>query len=212
MLALDNMKKKYLLLLIISISFFSINAQNFGGGLIVGLSSSQVNGDDLGGFNKAGGVIGVFANKLIYSSINFQMEMNFIMKGSDNKNMTKIEHKDYNRPDISLSYIEIPLLLQYQQNNLLDFEGGVLFGYLINGYYNDLDGKLNSNISPFIKYDIGILLGLTYKYTDKIHFNTRISSSIIPIGQEDYDNISSYSISRKGKYNSVLSLSIHYNI
>ena len=212
MLALGNMKKKYLILLITSISFFSINAQNFGGGLIVGLSSSQVNGDDLGGFNKAGVLIGFFANKLVYNSIDFQMEMNFIMKGSDNKNMTKIDHKDYNRPDISLSYIEIPLLLQYQKNKLLDFEGGVLFGYLINGYYNDLNGKLNSDINPFIKYDIGLLVGLTYKYSEKIYFNTRLSNSIIPIGQEDYEDVSSYSVSRKGKYNSVLSLSIKYNI
>ena len=138
---LDKMNKKYLFLLIASISFLPINAQNFGGGLVLGLSSSQVNGDDLGGFNKAGILMGIFTNKLIYSSINFQIEMNFIMKGSDNKNMTKIEHKDYNRPDISLSYIEIPLLLQYQQNNLLDIEGGILFGYLINGYYNDLNGN-----------------------------------------------------------------------
>ena len=134
------------------------------------------------------------------------------MKGSDNKNMTKIEHKDYNRPDISLSYIEIPLLLQYQQNNLLDIEGGILFGYLINGYYNDLNGKLNSDINPFIKYDIGLLVGLTYKYSEKIYFNTRISNSIIPIGQEDYEGTSSYVASKKGKYNSVLSLSIKYNI
>ena len=212
MLALDKMNKKYLFLLIASISFLPINAQNFGGGLVLGLSSSQVNGDDLGGFNKAGILMGIFTNKLIYSSINFQIEMNFIMKGSDNKNMTKIEHKDYNRPDISLSYIEIPLLLQYQQNNLLDIEGGILFGYLINGYYNDLNGKLNSDINPFIKYDIGLLVGLTYKYSEKIYFNTRISNSIIPIGQEDYEETSSYVASKKGKYNSVLSLSIKYNI
>ena len=212
MLALDKMNKKYLFLLIASISFLPINAQNFGGGLVLGLSSSQVNGDDLGGFNKAGILMGIFTNKLIYSSINFQIEMNFIMKGSDNKNMTKIEHKDYNRPDITLSYIEIPLLLQYQQNNLLDIESGILFGYLINGYYNDLNGKLNSDINPFIKYDIGLLVGLTYKYSEKIYFNTRISNSIIPIGQEDYEEISSYVASKKGKYNSVLSLSIKYNI
>ena len=68
------------------------------------------------------------------------------------------------------------------------------------------------HINPFIKYDIGLLVGLTYKYSEKIYFNTRLSNSIIPIGQEDYEDISSYSVSRKGKYNSVLSLSIKYNI
>ena len=38
------------------------NAQNFGGGLIVGVSTSQVAGDRLGGFNKIGLLAGAYTN------------------------------------------------------------------------------------------------------------------------------------------------------
>ena len=48
----------------------------------------------------------------------------------------------YGKPDISLPYIEVPLLLQYQQSTALKIEGGIQFANLINGYYNDSYGEI----------------------------------------------------------------------
>ena len=207
------MKKKFAILLCCGFLSISIHAQNFGGGLILGLSTSQVGGDDLGGFNKAGLLVGVFANKAISPLLSFQMEMTYIQKGSNNPYMNDSEHKDYGQEDVSSSYIEIPLLLQYHQNNKLKIEGGVQLAYLINGYYNDLNGEIPIySVNPFIKYDIGLLLGIDYKYSENISLNSRLSNSILPIGAEDYDGVNSYNSSRKGKYNAVLSFSIHYNL
>jgi hypothetical protein len=206
------MLKKFAILLFCGFLTLSIQAQNFGGGVILGLSASQVGGDNLGGFNKAGLLVGVFANKSISELLSFQMEMTYIQKGSKNPNMNKPEHLNYLREDISSSYIEVPLLLQYNQSEILKIEGGVQLAYLIDGYYNDYLGKIAfQNSSPFIKYDIGLLLGLDYAYSKNISLNTRISNSILPIGAEDYVHPSSFNSSRKGKYNSVLSFAIHYN-
>ena len=207
------MLRKSAILLCCGFFTISIQAQNFGGGVILGLSTSQVGGDDLGGFNKAGLLVGAFVNKSISELLSGQMEMTFIHKGSDNPNMKDSEHKDYSQEDISSSYIEIPLLLQYQQNSKLIIEGGVQLAYLINGYYNDLKGKIPIySVDPFIEYDFGFLLGIDYKYSENISLNTRLSSSILPIGAEDYDGVNSYNSSRKGKYNSVLSFAIHYHL
>ena len=206
------MLKKFTIVLFCGFLTLSIQAQNFGGGVILGLSASQVGGDNLGGFNKAGLLTGVFANKSISELLSFQMEMTYIQKGSKNPNMNKPEHLNYLREDISSSYIEVPLLLQYNQSEILKIEGGVKLAYLIDGYYNDYLGKIAyQNSSPFIKYDIGLLLGLDYAYSKNISLNTRISNSILPIGAEDYVHPSSFNSSRKGKYNSVLSFAIHYN-
>ena len=206
------MLKKFTIVLFCGFLTLSIQAQNFGGGVILGLSASQVGGDNLGGFNKAGLLVGVFANKSISELLSFQMEMTYIQKGSKNPNMNKPEHLNYLREDISSSYIEVPLLLQYNQSEILKIEGGVKLAYLIDGYYNDYLGKIAyQNSSPFIKYDIGLLLGLDYAYSKNISLNTRISNSILPIGAEDYVHPSSFNSSRKGKYNSVLSFAIHYN-
>lgn len=190
----------------------SIQAQNFGGGIVLGISSSQVSGDNLSGFNKAGLLIGVFTNKSISDVLGFQMEMTYIQKGSNNPNIHDYENRNYLKEDISTSYIEIPLLLQYDQIKKIKIEGGALIGYLIDGYYNDSNGRiLNYNdINPFINYDIGLLLGINYKYSKNISLNIRLANSILPIGTEDYET--TYNSYTKGKYNSVLSFSLYYHL
>ncbi|MBT6651100.1 MAG: outer membrane beta-barrel protein [Flavobacteriales bacterium] len=206
------MKKKFALFIFCGFLISNLQAQNFGGGIILGLSTSQVGGDDLGGFNKAGLLVGVYANKSISPLLSFQMEMTFIQKGSNNPKMNDYEHKNPPIPDISLSYIEVPLILQYQQSEILKIEGGIQFANLINGYYNDSYGEITySGTTPFIKNDIGLLLGMDYKFSGTLSLNTRISNSILPIGEEDYNHPTTYNSTRKGKYNSVLSFAIHYN-
>ena len=207
------MIKKFGILLCYGFLSISIHAQNFGGGVILGLSTSQVGGDNLAGFNKAGLLAGAFANTPISELLSFQMEITFIQKGSNNPKMNDAEHSNYLKEDISCSYIEVPLLLQYHQSNKLKIEGGVQLAYLINGYYNDINGKIPTySVNPFIKNDFGLLLGIDYKYSENISLNTRLSNSILPIGTEDWDFVNSYNSSRKGKYNSVLSFAIHYNL
>jgi len=180
---------------------FNIQAQNFGGGVVLGVSTSQVGGDNLAGFYKAGLLIGIFTNKNISNILKFQMEINYIQKGSNNPKMNDSENPN-DTEDISLSYVEVPLILQYNQNEKLKIEGGVQIAYLIDGYYNDIHGKIPKyNISPFIKYDVGLLVGMNYEYSRNISLNTRISNSILPIGKEDYENQNPYNSSRKGKYN-----------
>ena len=207
------MTKKFTILLFCGFLSLSIKAQNFGGGLILGFSTSQVGGDNLAGFNKAGLLIGAYGNKSISELLSFQMVMTFIQKGSNNPKMNDSEHSNYLKEDISSSYIEVPLLLQYHQSNKLKIEGGVQLAYLINGYYNDINGEIPTySVNPFRKNDFGLLLGIDYKYSKNISLNTRLSNSILPIGTEDYDLVNSYNSSRKGKYNSVLSFAIHYNL
>lgn len=181
--------------------------------MILGLSTSQVGGDNLAGFNKAGLLAGAFANTPISELLSFQMEITYLQKGSNNPNINNSEHPNYLKEDISSSYIEVPLLLQYHQSNKMKIEGGVQLAYLINGYYNDLNGEIPIySVDPFIEYDFGLLLGIDYKYSENISLNTRLSSSILPIGAEDYDGLNYYNSSRKGKYNSVLSFAIHYHL
>ncbi|MBT6808726.1 MAG: outer membrane beta-barrel protein [Flavobacteriales bacterium] len=205
------MKKKFALFIFCGFLISNLQAQNFGGGIILGLSTSQVGGDDLGGFNKAGLLAGVFANKSISPLFSFQMEMTYIQKGSNNPDMNNYKSKNVGKPDISSSYIEIPMLLQYHQSEVLKIEGGLLSAYLINGYYNDRIGEIPNETNPFINYDLGLFLGLDYKYSDNISLNTRICNSVLPIGSEDYSHPTTYNSNRKGKYNSVLSFALHYN-
>ena len=56
------------------------------------------------------------------------------------------------------------------------------------------------------------MLGFNYRLSKNINLNTRLSNSILPIGTEDYDNPELFNSSIKGKYNSVLSFALYYNL
>ena len=192
----------YILLCVIAIN---AQAQNFGGGIILGLSTSQVSGDHLGGFNKAGILIGGFVNLQLSNTIKGQMEMTFIQKGSNNPKMNK-----NGITDISLSYVEIPLLLKYQQSSTITIEGGVETAFLISSSDNDIYGKLSSNKTrEFNTTDIGVFIGVDYSINPRLVLNSRISNSILPI--RTHASGATFQLN-KGQYNSVLSFALHYHL
>ena len=194
-------------ILLISLVLISVNlfSQNFKGGIIVGISTSQVSGDNLGGYHKAGLCIGVFTLLPINDIAHLKMEMNFIQKGSNNPKMLKNEI-----PDISTSYLEIPISVNYYQNEITALEIGAQVAFLLISTDNDIYGPQQSElINPFNKLDIGVFIGMNYHITDKIILNSRMSNSIIPIRSHP-SNVTYYL--NRGQYNSLLSFTIHYNI
>ena len=199
------MTKKFAILLFFFFLSLSIKAQNFGGGLILGLSASQVSGDNLGGFNKAGLLAGGFIDLQLSKTLKGQMEMTFIQKGSNNPNMN-----ENNYSDINLSYVEIPLLVKYQQSRSIAIEGGVEAAFLISASVNDIYGQVPTNSTrEFNTTDISIFIGMDYYINPKLILNSRISNSIIPI--RAHASGATFKLN-KGQYNSVLSFSLHYII
>ena len=197
------MKKRFAILLFCGFLTLSIQAQNFGGGIILGLSTSQVGGDDLAGFKKAGLLVGFFANKKILESLSFQMEMTFIQKGSNNPNMN-----ENNYSDINLSYVEIPFLLKYLQSSTIAIEGGIETAFLISASDNDIYGQISgSSTREFNTTDISIFIGMDYSINPRLILNSRISNSIIPI--RAHASGATFQLN-KGQYNSVLSFALHY--
>jgi len=194
---------KFAILLCCGFLSISIHAQNFGGGLILGLSTSQVSGDHLGGFNKAGLLVGGFIDLQLNKTLKGQMEMTFIQKGSNNPNMNENSYSD-----ISLSYVEIPLLLKYQQSSTIAIEGGIETAFLISASDNDIYGQISANSTKeFNTTDISIFIGMDYSINPRLILNSRISNSIMPI--RAHASGATFQLN-KGQYNSVLSFALHY--
>ena len=196
------MKNKLLLCLFTFFTFFSFS-QNFKGGVIAGVSTSQVSGDALGGFHKAGLYLGVFTELPLSPISNIKMEMNYIQKGSNNPKIF-----ENNMPDISTSYIEVPISVNYFQTEITFFEIGIQTAFLLNFSDNDEYGPIpNDQSIAFNKVDLGAFIGMSHDLTDKIKLNSRISNSIIPI--RAHASGATYKLN-KGQYNSVLSFALHY--
>ena len=197
------MKKKIVCLLFFGVLAVSSKAQSFGGGVSIGLSTSQISGDHLGGFNKIGLISGIYTNLKIKKNLSAQFEINYIEKGSKNPNI-----QEDNLAEISLSYVEIPISISLQQNKNIKIEAGILPAFIIKSEMNDLYSEIP--ISPkFSSYDFGVFLGLNYPITEKIILNSRISNSIIPIRSHVSETTSGLN---KGQYNTVLSFTLHYSL
>jgi len=200
------MKKKTPLIIIICFISFNSYAQEFKAGVNIGLSTSQVSGDNLSGFHKAGIIIGGFVNRDINRNLAFQLEMIFIQKGSSNTNLDNPNFTD--RESIYLDYIEVPLLMIYKQSESIELEVGMHSSALINGYYHDIYGELE-NQTGFNNFDIGALIGMSYKINSKLSLNTRLTNSIIPIAEHASGQTDRFN---KGKYNTGLNFTLKYQL
>jgi len=196
------MLKKFAILLFCGFLTLSIQAQNFGGGLIAGASTSQVAGDNLAGFNKIGWVAGAYTNLKIKENLQVQLEIIYIEKGSRNPNL----HKNIIQ-EITLSYVEVPISINLQQKENLGIELGILPAFIMSSKMNDYFSEIEINPS-FEKYDFGIFAGINYHLSKKIILNSRISNSIIPIRPHVSGATNGWN---KGQYNTVLSFALHYN-
>ena len=180
----------------------NICAQNFNAGIISGISTTQVSGDNLAGFHKAGLILGGFVNRNINNQMELQIEMTFTQKGSVNQKKDKLPQI----ADINLNYLEFPILFKFVQSNNISIELGLQTAALIEGYYSDLYGKLENQIE-FNKIEIGGLIGFSYLLTRKISLNTRLSNSLLPIAP--HASGQTYNLN-KGKYNTGLNFSLQY--
>ncbi|MFL2567777.1 MAG: outer membrane beta-barrel protein [Flavobacteriales bacterium] len=197
------MKKIFFLIIFISSINCSSFSQEFNAGISAGISTSQISGDNLAGFNKAGIILGGFVNRKINNLLMVQMEMIYIQKGSSNPNQNV-----NNLADIHLDYIEIPFLAIIKNSEKISIEGGIHCSTLINGYYQDLYGKLENQTS-FDSFELGAIIGISYNLSSKISLNTRLSNSIIPIAE--HASGQTYKFNR-GKYNTGLNFILKYQI
>ena len=174
------------------------NAQNFQGGLIIGISTSQVSGDALGGFNKIGLQLGGFVNHLLGKNSKGQLGLYYIDKGSDDtKSLFQID----------LSYVESSYSILYNYQGF-SWEGGVLIGVLIDGKTYDIYGYENASESQFNKFDISAKLAVGKEILPKLQMFWEITNTIplFPIQEHP----AYVSILNKGKMNAVLCFSFRY--
>ena len=88
---------------------------NIKSGLRLGLVGSQISGDDLAGYHKLGAYAGLYANIPLSPSHkwHFQMELNFIMKGSSSQLVVREDGTLPNYYVLTMLYTETPFLFQY---------------------------------------------------------------------------------------------------
>jgi len=200
-------------LLLISLIFFSVlsswGQSDFNFGFQLGLNGSQVTGDQLAGFHKAGLFGGLFVNHKAGRLGNIQLEMNFTQKGS--RKNAKPDEGIYDSYLMRLNYVAVPLLYRFKIKKTLDIDVGLEAAYLISSRERDINGWVEPDLSvPYFKdFDFSIFAGIGVEINEHLLFVFRYSYSIVPIRPRPPGNYY-YGYWDAGQYNEVLTGTLQY--
>lgn len=179
---------------------------NFKGGLEGGIVGTQVDGENLSGFNKAGFRFGGFIEKPLNDKWSGQFSMVYFPKGS----------RDSINYAIRLHYIEMPLTIRYYHQSGVFGEAGLSLGYLFSQKEQGIIdfGYHQTNEAGFNDFELGSHLGVGYKLFPNTYVHAQWGYSLLPIwGDGEYIRNVQYNSLMEffglyGLYNNTLMLSL----
>jgi hypothetical protein len=190
------------IVLVILMFFTKAQAQLFRAELTASVAGSQLSGDQLSGFDKAGILAGAGVRLRFNDKWDGGFRILFIQKGS--RLPTKGDGTDSAFYLCRLNYIEFPLAFRYHPSRKFWLEGGPSLGYLISSSEEDEFGPLNLR-RPFYKFDLSGMIALGYHLSDQIDFVLSYWQSVLPI--REHGSGATFRLNQ-GQYNSVLGFGI----
>ena len=187
--------KKYLAIipaLVLSTLLFTVNpvsGQRFHAGFSIGPTATEIGGlktrNSNSGFHKLGYMFGGIVNTSPNDKNTFQMELNYVQKGS----MQPPDSMNQGYYKLAVDYVDMAFLFRHhihfkiKQKSIdqFDWEAGASLGrmmrhsWVLDNYPAPID--LNSmNMT-----DISIFGGIDYNFSPKVCLNIRYSNSVIPV-------------------------------
>lgn len=210
------MKQNYTIktFLILSLLYFVHNQsfaqeKRFGGGLVFGLTGSQINGDAAAGYHKVGLNLGVRGTIQLTERWLLSLDLLFNQRGS---RTTEAETIFMRR--VHLQFLEMPIMLRYA--DWKDEKGfyrvyaaaGVAYSRLFNYTLNDYAQSAFRFSQDFRANEIALLAEVGYKSSPHWGYSLRFSRALSPLTAATpaaqigiYDNWWSY----------FLAISVHYD-
>lgn len=206
------MKRFAFLLVMLLLPALQVCAQDvFRIGFLGGVNTSQVHGDMLSGFNKAGLIAGGFVKKEINDVWGIKFEILYTEKGS--RKNARPDKGDTQFFLLRLNYAEVPLMVRFRHKKLVG-ELGVSEAFLVNHRQWDEVGEI-TDLNPMRKTETNLITGLAWQFTDNIELNVRYTNSLTPVKKFDvpvYYASRFYNLFNRGFYNNVLSFTLHYQL
>lgn len=160
--------KKICLLLVSSLFFVPMLAQNLGGGLSLGFNASQVDGDNFRGFNKAGFSVGGFVTYPINDRFSLQPEILVEQLGSASQQQLIVQTTHVDVPVLLSATVPIELGETTQEIQVV---AGPVIGVLLGAKDFNVDitddlKKVDYRATAGIAYRLGrVSLGIRYGYS-----------------------------------------------
>ncbi len=193
--------RSFFLILLLVVPVLTIG-QRFDGGVSLGASATQVDGDDWGGFTKIGLVAGAYVKTDVSENIGFQVDLHYIDKGSKNK-------KDPDNPGesqfkIKLRYVQMPFMGYYHFRNRYNIELGIAPAYLISSKILE-NGEELPDYYKYKPFDLSALIGFRMYLNDNISANLRFMYSVLTITDD-----SDPAYNHPNHFNNLLTFTLNY--
>lgn len=162
-----------------------VNAQQFGGGLKLAGTLSQIDGDDVYGFHKPGFEIGIYARTRLSKVTDLEIDFSYNQRGSQSTS------SDPQAVEFNLHYIDIPVLFvvkdwlnveKDKEYYHMHFFGGFSIGRLISS------SSLGGLDKDFRKTDVSWILGATYFYAKNWGVTAKYTRSITSLTERAVAN------------------------
>lgn len=197
-----NRKVLVSFLLFFMFLFSGVHAQRFKGEIIAGMNASQIEGDEVFGFKKFGGNMGMgvmlpfqFNKKSSDKTWAVSMEMLFSQKGSHQRQRqgilfpadSVVSDRYYDstvKYDLRLNYVSMPIMLHY-----LDMKTGWTFGvgvaynrlFGIREIENGMETYTSLSSETYSLHEISVMADIRFRIYRQLKFNFRYEYSLLPI-------------------------------
>ncbi len=157
----------------------------FTGGLLFGLNASQVDGDNFGGYRKAGVTAGAAVYINTRKRVGFSLELLYSQKGARGvasaNNLTVGSYFEHYK--MKLNYIETPVMVHFFYTPKIHIKIGASYNALINSkesYESYYPLFLDEKLYPFNKYYVDGIIGVSYVWNHFI-LDARFQYGITPV-------------------------------
>ncbi len=190
---------------LIALLFFltsTLHAQNAGperrfeAGLVAGFNLSQVDGDDLTGFNKIGVNVGGRVDAILADRWRLSLEMLFAQQGASRN---RLDNPASAFDKIRLNLVEAPVMVHFQDWKI-QASAGLSYARVINYEIIDFTGEDATESYPLKDNLYSIVLGGTFFFQENIGINIQWSKWLNNLLISDGDEPSPLPNQQSGRF------------
>lgn len=181
--------KRYITLILMMLAITTLQAQRIHAYADAGAVTSQIEGDELKGFNHWNftGGIGAIANLDDQDRWSLAVETDYSCRGVYNR---KYNSANYYNIDLNLHYVDIPLTLFFHDPyGGLYIGAGLTYSRLVSQPHGRIDYRPtyfipDTNDMQFLKNDIAAAIEFRCKLWKRMQLSVRYQYSIIPVKKD----------------------------
>lgn len=172
-------EKLFLIFFILFLTFSAIaqpstEGRRFIAGIVAGVNMSQIDGDELVGYDQLGFNGGARVATILSSRWQLSLELLFSQQGS---RKTRNDPPSAALQSIRLNFVEVPLQINFQEWRF-HVSAGISYARLINAKVIDILGEDVTDTQSYQDNNLFVVLGATYFFSDRIGLNIGWSKAI----------------------------------